>query len=68
MPGLSLRVTADDVRMSYVFYLDKNAPQHWLSLGRSQAVTLADSLGLARHATHRCPRVEIFADKQAAVA
>jgi hypothetical protein len=37
-PGLSLRVTANDIRTWTVFYRDKNAQQKWLTLGRYRAV------------------------------
>ncbi len=47
-PGLSLRVTANDVRTWTVFYRDKNARQEQLTLGRYPAVALADARELAR--------------------
>jgi integrase len=49
-PGLSLRVTANDVRTWTVFYRDKNARQKRLTLGRFPAVSLADARELAREA------------------
>jgi integrase len=49
-PGLSLRITANDVRTWTVFYRDKNARQKRLTLGRYSAVSLADARELARDA------------------
>lgn len=49
-PGLSLRVTANDVRTWTVFYRDKNARQKRLTLGRYPAVALVDARELARAA------------------
>jgi integrase len=49
-PGLSLRITANDVRTWTVFYRDKNARQKRLTLGRYSAVSLADARELAREA------------------
>src|SRR6476659_7881341 len=49
-PGLSLRVTANDVRTWTVFYRDKNARQKRLTLGRYPAVKLVDARELARNA------------------
>lgn len=48
-PGLSLRVTANDVRTWTVFYRDKNARQKRLTLGRYPAVKLVDARELARN-------------------
>jgi integrase len=49
-PGLSLRVTANDVRTWTVFYRDKNGRQKRLTLGRFPTVSLADARELAREA------------------
>jgi len=49
-PGLSLRITANDVRTWTVFYRDKHARQKRLTLGRYPAVSLADARDLARDA------------------
>jgi len=49
-PGLSLRITAKDVRTWTVFYRDKNARQKRLTLGRYPAVKLVDARELARDA------------------
>ena len=49
-PGLSLRITANDVRTWTVFYRDKHARQKRLTLGRYPAVTLAGARELAREA------------------
>ncbi len=49
-PGLSLRVSANDVRTWYVFYRDRNGRQHRLSKGHYPAVSLADARLLAREA------------------
>jgi hypothetical protein len=49
-PGLSLRITANDVRTWTVFYRDKNARQKRLALGRYPAVKLVDARELARDA------------------
>jgi integrase len=49
-PGLSLRVTSNDVRTWTVFYRDKNGRQKRLSLGRYPAVKLVDARHLAREA------------------
>jgi len=49
-PGLSLRVTSNDVRTWTVFYRDKNARQKRLTLGRYPAVKLVDARELARDA------------------
>ena len=55
-PGLSLRVTAKDVRTWTVFYRDKNARQKRLSLGRYPAVKLVDARQLAREAQRSVAR------------
>jgi integrase len=47
-PGLSLRVTANDVRTWTVFYRDQNGRQKRLKLGRYPAVKLVDARELAR--------------------
>jgi integrase len=52
-PGLSLRVTSNDVRTWTVFYRDKNARQKRLTLGRYPAVKLVDARELARNAHRR---------------
>jgi integrase len=49
-PGLSLRVTSNDVRTWTVFYRDKSARQKRLSLGRYPALKLVDARELARNA------------------
>ena len=49
-PGLSLRITSNDVRTWTVFFRDKNGRQKRLTLGRYPAVTLADARELAREA------------------
>jgi integrase len=49
-PGLSLRVTSNDVRTWTVFYRDKNGRQRRLTLGRYPAVKLVDARELAREA------------------
>jgi integrase len=49
-PGLSLRVTANDVRTWTLFYRDKNGRQKRLTLGRFSSVSLADARELAREA------------------
>ena len=49
-PGLSLRVTSNDVRTWTVFYRDKTARQKRLTLGRYPAVKLVDARELARNA------------------
>src|SRR4051812_13155621 len=49
-PGLSLRITANDVGTWTVFYRDKHARQKRLTLGRYPAVSLADARDLARDA------------------
>ena len=49
-PGLSLRVTSNDVRTWTVFCRDKNARQKRLALGRYPAVKLVDARELARDA------------------
>jgi len=49
-PGLSLRVTANDVRTWTLFYRDKNGRQKRLTLGRLSSVSLADARELAREA------------------
>ena len=49
-PGLSLRVTATDVRTWTVFYRDKHGRQKRLTLGRYPAVKLVDARELARNA------------------
>jgi integrase len=49
-PGLSLRVTSNDVRTWTVFYRDKNARQKRFTLGRYPAVKLVDARELARDA------------------
>jgi integrase len=46
-PGLSLRVTAKDVRTWTFFYRDKHGRQKRLTLGRYPAVKLADARELA---------------------
>jgi integrase len=55
-PGLSLRITANDVRTWHVFYRDKNARQRRLSLGRYPAVKLVDARELARDAQRAVAR------------
>lgn len=66
-PGLSLRVTANDVRTWTVFYRDKNARQKRLTLGRYPAVALADARELARDAQRRVAKGgDPVADKRAA--
>ena len=52
-PGLSLRVTANDVRTWTVFYRDQHGRQKRLSLGRFPAVLLADARELAREAQRK---------------
>ncbi|MGH9409544.1 MAG: tyrosine-type recombinase/integrase [Vicinamibacterales bacterium] len=52
-PGLSLRVTAKDVRTWTVFYRDQNGRQKRLTLGRYPAVKLVDARELARDAQRR---------------
>jgi integrase len=52
-PGLSLRITSNDVRSWTVFYRDKNGRQKRLTLGRYSAVGLADARELARAAQLR---------------
>jgi integrase len=52
-PGLSLRVTATNVRTWTVFYRDKNGRQKRLSLGRYPAVKLVDARELAREAQRK---------------
>jgi len=47
-PGLSLRVTSNDVRTWTVFYRDKNGRQKRLTLGRYPSVKLVDARELAR--------------------
>src|SRR5581483_8509650 len=49
-PGLSLRITSNDVRSWTVFYRDKNGRQKRLTLGRYPAVKLVDARELAREA------------------
>jgi len=49
-PGLSLRITSNDVRSWTVFYRDKNGRQKRLTLGRYPVVGLADARELARTA------------------
>src|SRR5580765_6860802 len=49
-PGLSLRVTANDVRTWTVFYREQNGRQKRLQLGRYPAVKLVDARELAREA------------------
>ena len=49
-PGLSLRITSNDVRTWTVFFRDKNGRQKRLTLGRFPAVTFADARDLARNA------------------
>jgi integrase len=51
-PGLSLRITSNDVRTWTVFYRDKNARQKRLTLGRYPSVKLVDARELARNAQH----------------
>jgi len=66
-PGLSLRVTANDVRTWTVFYRDKNARQKRLTLGRYPAVALADARELARDAQLKVAKGgDPVADKRAA--
>jgi integrase len=55
-PGLSLRITSNDVRTWTVFYRDKNARQKRLALGRYPAVKLVDARELARHAQRSVAR------------
>jgi integrase len=52
-PGLSLRVTSNDVRTWTVFYRDKNGRQKRLTLGRYPAVKLVDARELAREAQRK---------------
>src|SRR5438045_118576 len=52
-PGLSLRVTPNDVRTWTVFYRDKNSRQKRLTLGRYPAVKLVDARELAREAQRK---------------
>jgi integrase len=52
-PGLSLRVTANDVRTWTVFYRDQHRRQKRLTLGRFPAVLLADARELAREAQRK---------------
>ena len=52
-PGLSLRVTANDVRTWTVFFRDRYGRQKRLSLGRFPAVLLADARELAREAQRK---------------
>lgn len=52
-PGLSLRVTAEDVRTWTVFYRDQHARQKRQRLGRYPAVKLVDARELARNAQRR---------------
>lgn len=52
-PGLSLRVTANDVRTWTVFYRDQHGRQKRLTLGRFPAVLLADARELAREAQRK---------------
>jgi len=49
-PGLSLRVTSNDVRTWTVFYRDTSARQKRLTLGRYPAVKLVDARELAPNA------------------
>src|SRR5205809_5949547 len=49
-PGLSLRITSNDVRTWTVFYRDKSGRQKRLSLGRYPAVKLVDARERARDA------------------
>src|SRR5262245_5158876 len=49
-PGLSLRVTSNDVRTWTVFYRGKHGRQKRLKLGRYPAVKLVDARELAREA------------------
>ncbi|HMJ87279.1 MAG TPA: integrase arm-type DNA-binding domain-containing protein [Vicinamibacterales bacterium] len=51
--GLSLRVTANDVRTWTVFYRDQNGRQKRLKLGRYPAVKLVDARELARDAQRK---------------
>src|SRR5262245_34063485 len=55
-PGLSLRVTSNDIRTWTVFYRDKNARQKRLALGRYPAVKLVDARELARSAQRSVAR------------
>src|SRR5438105_839643 len=52
-PGLSLRVTANDIRTWTVFFRDKNGRQKRLTLGRYPAVKLVDARELARDAQRK---------------
>ena len=52
-PGLSLRVTAQDVRTWTVFYRDKHGRQKRLTLGRYPALKLVDARELAREAQRK---------------
>jgi len=52
-PGLSLRITATDVRSWTFFYRDKTGRQKRLTLGRFPAVTLADARDLAKEARNK---------------
>jgi len=65
-PGLSLRMTANDVRTWTVFYRDKNARQKRLTLGRYPAVALDDARELTRDAQLRVAKADQVADKRAA--
>jgi integrase len=52
-PGLSLRVTAQNVRTWTVFYRDQHGRQKRLTLGRYPAVKLVDARELAREAQRK---------------
>ena len=52
-PGLSLRVTANNVRTWTLFYRDQHGRQKRLTLGRLPAVSLADARELAREAQRK---------------
>ena len=52
-PGLSLRVTAQNVRTWTVFYRDQHGRQKRLTLGRYPVVKLVDARELAREAQRR---------------
>ena len=49
-PGLSLRITANDIRTWSVFYRDKHGRQKRLALGRYPSVKLVDARQLAHDA------------------
>ena len=66
-PGLSLRITSNDVRTWTVFFRDKTGRQKRLTLGRYPAVTLADARELAREAQRKVAKGgDPVAEKRAA--